>query len=400
MKKIIWGLNINIILLGFTSFLADVSTEMMLPVIPMFITSLGGTGIAVGLIGGLSDSVASILKVFSGYWSDKSGKRKVFVSSGYLASAVSKIFFPLATSWYHILILKPIERIGKGLRVAPRDAMVAEWSEQGNRGKAFGLHKTMDTLGATLGSFLALIFFWSYNFSYKKIFVLAAVFGFLALIPLLVVKEKEKNPQSTTLIIGLKKLPTSLRWFIIISSIFALGDFSYMFFILKAQESFKDIFSPKTAIAIPILLYILFNLSHSLTALPFGVWSDKIGRKNILFFGYFLFGLTCFGFIFANSIPAFVILFLLYGIAYSMIVGIQRAYVADISPPDIKGISLGTFHTAISIVTLPGSLIAGFFWQYISPASTFLYGAIMGILSAILFLIFSQVSPKKKTLTV
>jgi MFS family permease len=371
---------------------------MMLPLMPMFITALGGTGIAVGLIGGLSDSVASILKVISGYWSDKVGKRKAFVFSGYLASAVSKIFFPLATNWYHILILNPIERVGKGLRVAPRDAMVADWATPEVRGKAFGLHKSMDTLGATLGSFIALILFWSYNFSYKSIFVIAAFFAFLALLPIFLVKEKEKKPEPITFMVSLKKLPSPLRWFILISALFALGNFSYMFFILKAQKSFINIFSPKTATALPILLYILFNLSHSLTALPFGVWSDKLGRKKIIFSGYFLFGLTCLGFVFAQSILAFILLFLLYGISFSMIVGIQRAYVADLSPKELKGISLGTFHTAISIVTLPGSLFAGFFWEYINPSSTFLYGAIISFCSALLFFVFCQVHKSKEVL--
>jgi MFS family permease len=172
------------LLLGLTSFLTDTSSEMIMPILPFFISALGGTGLVVGLIGGLEESVSSILKVIAGYWSDKTGKRKMFVSSGYLASAVSKIFLAFSTIWQHVLILKPIERVGKGLRTAPRDAIIADYTEKDVRGKAFGLHRTLDTGGAILGSTLALILFWFMELEFNAIIFVGALMAFSALIPL------------------------------------------------------------------------------------------------------------------------------------------------------------------------------------------------------------------------
>jgi len=376
------GISANILLLGIVSFLNDLSSEMIMPILPMFITALGGTGLIVGLIGGLRDSISSILKVLSGYWSDKTGKRKIFVSSGYLTSAFFKLFLAFSTIWQHILVFAGLERVGKGLRTAPRDAILANSMPQ-QRGRGFGIHRAMDTSGAIAGSIIVFFLFWSLGFDFKSIILFAAVLAFLSLIPLSFVKEKKREPQNITLKIGLKNLPGPLKLFIMISSIFALANFSYMFFILRAQEFFTGKFS----IGVPILLYILFNIFYAFFAVPFGNLSVKIGRKKVIVFGYLLFSLTSLGFAFFKSLIAFIVLFASYGMTYAMVDGNQRAYVSDLSSGELRATALGTFHTTTGLTALPASLIAGFLWQ-INSSITFIYGAVVSIISVILFIVF------------
>ena len=374
----------NIFLLGIVSFLNDVSSEMIMPILPMFILALGGNGLIVGLIGGLRDSISSILKVFAGYWSDKSGKRKIFVFLGYLTSALFKLLLGFSKIWHHILIFASLERIGKGLRTAPRDAIIAE-SLPKERGTGFGIHRAMDTLGAILGSIAVFFLFWFFGLDFRSIILMASILAFLSLIPLHFVKERKRKPQKINLKIGLKNLPKSLKLFILISGIFAMANFSYMFFILKAQEVFQG----KLAVGIPILLYILFNIFYAGFAVPFGKLSDKIGRRRVIAFGYLLFSLTCLGFAFFNSLIAFIILFALYGMVYAVIDGNQRAYVSDLSPEELRATALGTFHTVLGLIALPASTVAGFLWQ-ISPKMPFLCGSIIGLISAILLVFFGD----------
>jgi len=383
-NKSLKRISATVLLLGIVSFLNDLSSEMIMPILPMFITALGGTGLVIGLIGGLRDSISSILKVFCGYWSDKTGKRKVFVFSGYLTSALFKLALAFSKIWQHILIFSGLERVGKGLRTAPRDAIISD-SMPKERGKGFGIHRALDTSGAILGSLVVFILFWFLGFNFKSVILIAAVFSLFSLIPLYFVKEKKKEPQDISLKIGLKNLPKSLKLFILVSSIFALANFSYMFFILRAQEFFTG----KLAIGVPILLYILFNIFYAVFAIPFGALSDKIGRKKVIIFGYLLFSLTCLGFAFFNSLAAFIVLFALYGIVYAIVDGNQRAFVSDLSTEKLRATALGTFHTATGLVALPASLIAGFLWQ-ITPTITFIYGSILSMASVLLFLIFKN----------
>lgn len=385
-NRFLQGISINVILLGIVSFLTDISSEMIHPVLPFFITALGGSGIIIGLIGGLGDSITSILTVFSGYLSDKTGKRKFFIFSGYGISSVAKLLLAFSTHWGHVLILKPLERVGKGLRTAPRDAIIAE-SEKGVRGKAFGIHRAMDSSGAIIGSIMAFIFLWFLTMRFETIFLLAGFIGLLALIPLFYVIERRREPKRLTLKIGLGALPQEFRVFLLIVTVFALGNFTYMFFILKAQESFPD---PRMAIALPVLLYVWFNVVYTIFSIPSGILSDRIGRKNVLIMGYGIFGFTCLGFAFFESFSALIILFGLYGLFFALVDGTQRAFASDLITEDLRGTALGTFHTAIGLVTLPASVIAGFIWQYITPEVTFIYGAGMGFIATLLF-IFSKI---------
>ncbi|RLI37226.1 MFS transporter [Candidatus Bathyarchaeota archaeon] len=386
-QTLVKGLGINIILLGIVSFINDASSDMIWPILPMFIKSIGGTGVAVGLIGGLGESVSSILKVFSGYWSDRFGRRKPLVASGYLLSSVSKLFFPFINSWIHLLILRPIERVGKGIRTAPRDAIIAGSVSEDVRGKGFGIHRALDTSGAILGSILAFIFIWFFNLDLRAILLIAAVLGFVALTPLIFVRDVTVVERRVSLKMGLGRLGRRFQLVMLVLTIFALGNFTYMFFVLRAQEVFQGFLPKRMAEAIPILLYVLFNISYALLSIPIGMLSDKVGRGRILSVGYVLFGVVCLGFIISNSVYSFILLFIMYGLFKASVDAVQRAYISDLAPEGLRGTALGTFHASIGLATLPASAIAGMLWDKVSPEATFLYGAALGLLASLSLII-------------
>jgi MFS family permease len=377
------GVSANVLLLSVVSFLNDLSSEMIMPILPMFLASLGGTGEVIGLVGGFRDSISNILKVFCGYWSDKTGKRKIFVYSGYFISTIFKVLLAISKMWQSAVVFSALERVGKGLRTAARDAIIAE-SMTTERGKGFGIHRSLETVGAVLGAVVALALFWFLKLGFKQIILIAGIIGFASLAPLRLVSEGKAQRQNITLKLGLTGLPASLKSFIVISSVFALGNFSYMFFVMKAQ----GLFPGRLSVAAPILLYVLFNIVYSALAVPAGSISDRIGREKVIIFGYLCFSVTAFGFAFFNSLPAFVVLFALYGIVYAAIDGNQRAYVADLAREHLKATALGTFHTVTGLVALPGGLLAGYLWQRVAPSATFLYGGALGLLSVVLFVAF------------
>ncbi len=383
----------NVILLGLVSFLNDLSSEMILPILPRFITLLGGSSLAIGPIGGLMESISSILKVFCGYLSDKTGKRKIFVFSGYFTSSIFKLMLAFSKVWQHVLVFISFERVGKGLRTAPRDAIIADSVVEMERGKGFGIHRSLDTLGAIFGSLLTVILLWL-SFKLNLIILIAAIASFLSLIPLNFVKEVKSKKQDVSLNIGLKMLPKHLKLFILVSAVFALANFSYMFFILKAQETFLNKMGMFGEI-IPVLLYVLFNVFYAAFAIPFGMLSDKIGREKVIVLGYALFSITTLGFAFFDSMFAFVILFALYGIVFAIIDGNQRAFVSDLATKELRATALGTYHTTVGLLTLPSSLIAGFLWQ-ISPTATFIFGSIVSLVSVVLFAIFIRYFKRSK----
>ena len=381
-KKQEGGIERNVILLGGTSLLTDLSSEMMHPLLPMFISALGGGGVAIGLIGGLGDGVANILKLFAGFWADSRGKRRPFIFSGYLLSSICKLLLSFSAIWQHILILRPMERVGKGLRTAPRDAIIAESSVKW-RGRSFGLHRAMDTAGAVGGSFLAFLLFYLAGWGFKSIFLLAGSVGFLALIPLFWVKERKRRPRDLSLRISLKGTSAPLRWFIFAATLFSLSNFSYMFFLLKVREVLSDL---RLSIALPILFYVWFNVIHSVLSFPLGAVSDRVGRLPVVISGYGLFGIICLGFIWFRSPGSFILLFALYGFIFAATEGQERALVSDMSLGEVRATVLGAFHTSVGLGALPASLIAGFLWQYFQPEFTFVYGAAMAGVSALLLL--------------
>ena len=380
-KNLLKGISRNILLLGLVSFLNDMSSEIVMPILPLFIVYLGGSEVVIGLISGTMESISSLLKVICGHLSDRIGKRKIFVGFGYSISAVFKFLLSFSMVWQHILIFSGLERVGKGLRTAPRDAIISD-SMPEKKGKGFGIHRALDTLGAVIGASLAFILLWYVSLDYRTILLIAAGISFLSLIPLLWVKERKKEKTKKHLNNTLKNLSKPLKMFIFIAALFSLANISYMFFIRRAQL----LFTGHSALTTPVLLYVIFNIFYALFAIPFGTLSDKIGRKKVLATGYLLFSLVCFGFSFSNTFPLFILLFALYGLVYAIVDGNQRAFVSDLSSTDIRATSLGAFHTIIGLTALPAGLIAGFLWQTFSYSATFVYAGAISLLSTAIFI--------------
>ncbi|HEY9148768.1 MAG TPA: MFS transporter [Gammaproteobacteria bacterium] len=368
----------NVLLLGIVSFINDTSSKLIIPLLPLFIGQQGGTGLAIGLVAGVSDSIASIAKLLSGYFSDRLQRRKPFVICGYLLSAVAKLLLAFSASWPQTLLLRVGERLGKGLRSAPRDALLAAATQQGNRGRGFGIHRAMDSGGALLGTLLVLLLYWFGGWDFQAIFLFAGVLGFISLLPLLKVAE-DKVPKPRRTPPGVRALPRPLKRFLLVAFTYALGNFSYMFFILRAESAFEA----RLAVALPLLLYALYQLSYTLFAIPAGRLSDRIGRRRVLLLGYALFSLLCLGFLFGTSLPALLLLFLLYGINFALVNATERAFIADLVSDAERGTALGVFHMTISLAALPAGLLAGLLWDA-SPLYTFITGALLSALALLL----------------
>ena len=380
--KIIEGITRNIFILGLVSLFTDLSSQMVFPLIPLFLTSVLGCGAyAVGIVEGAAETTASLLKVVSGYWSDKIRKRKPFVLFGYSMSSITKPLFAVANIWTFVLFLRVIERIGKGLRTAPRDALVAESCDETVLGKAYGFQRAMDGIGSTLGALLAFLLL--PILGYRNIFLFALIPGIVSVLIIFFIKEKNAPPRQkrkeVSVKLSLGELPVNLKVFIVVSSIFALGHFGYAFLLLRAKNI-------GLADNMAILLYVLFYIVYSICTVPLGMLSDRIGRKPILIGGYLIFGITSFGLVFTSSLYSILLLFVLYGIFYAMIDGTQRAFVVDLAPQHLKGTALGVFHTAIGLVALPGGYVAGLLWDKVCPEATFVYGLILTATSAVLLI--------------
>ena len=376
----------NILFLGLVSFFADISAEMVYPIIPLYLTStFGATPALVGLIEGIAESLASLLKVFSGYISDRSQKKKRLAFFGYTTGLIYKIALILATSWVGILVARVIDRIGKGIRTSPRDVMVSESAPANQLGQAFGLHKALDMAGSAIGILLAyFIIQGNLNTStYKTLFLVSMIPALIGLGLFAFIREQKNHPIKTREPFWKRvgELDNNLKLYLLVAFIFTLGNSSNTFLLLRAKSvGFTD--------SSVILLYFLYNLSASLLAFPFGKRSDKVGRRRILILGYLVFAFVYLGFGFAYNQIMIVSCFLLYGLYTAMITGVERAYIAEISPSDLKGTMLGLHSTLVGIALLPASLIAGVLWDLFGAVFPFIFGSSLALLAAILLVFF------------
>lgn len=378
------GITLNVFLLGFVSLFTDMSSQMVFPLLPLFLTtSLGASATIVGLVEGAAESTASLLKVFSGYWSDRIQRRKPFILGGYSLSAIIKPIFALAPGWGAVVALRVTERIGKGLRNAPRDAIVAESCDECSRGKAYGVQRSMDGLGSVIGALMAFMLFPIFGF--RNVFMIAGIPAFIAIVFILFVREKRTNIEPPVekgikgFQVSFSRLPGNLKFFIIIATVFTLGNVGYAFLLLRAIDLGLEQ-------GMAIMLYAFFYVIYTILVIPSGVISDRIGRRPVLVMGYTLFGLLCIGLMMASTLFQIAFLFAIYGVFYALTDGVQKAFIVDLAPSELKATSLGAFHTAVGIAALPAGLIAGGLWDIVSPQATFLFGSVMSFIAVALFI--------------
>lgn len=381
MKRIESG----VVVLGWVSFLTDIASEMIMPILPLFLANVLGAGmVSIGLIEGVADSMASLLKVGSGWFSDKIGKRKPLVVTGYSLSNFIKPTLALATSWGQVLGVRLIDRVGKGIRTSPRDVLISEYSKQKTRGVSFGFHRMMDTAGAVVGTSLAFILLSWMPGSYQTIFALSAIPGVMAvLVVTLLTKEREVGIAVEKIArMGIKAriFDRNFRYFLFLITIFALANISYAFFILRANGL------GIAARLIPIL-YLIYNVVYATLAVPMGSLSDRLGRGEVLLVGFILTGLLLFGFAFATNPYHIWLLFALYGVSKAIVETVPRALVSDMVPTEVRGTALGAYHTCVGVTALPSGVLFGFLWQRYSPEAAFCFGAVVVLVASVMLLL-------------
>ena len=384
----------NIWALTATSFLTDISSEMILNLVPLFLANVLGVGTAViGLIDGLAETTASLLKLYSGALSDKLGQRKWLAVLGYGLSTLSKPFLYFANAWGWVLGVRFADRMGKGIRTAPRDALMAGSIDEKQRGLAFGIHRAGDTAGAFIGLAIAALIIWltqsgaaQLTRATFQIVVLASFIPALLGVIVLAIFTREVSAKAgaKTPIFSLEGLDQRFRAFLLAAILFTLGNSSDAFIILRGQERGLSVFQV-------LLMLMTFNLVYTLLAGPLGALSDKIGRRKLIIAGWLTYGLVYLGFAFSQTGAHVWILFGLYGIYYAMTEGAAKAFVADLVPPERRGTAYGLYNAAIALTAFPASLIAGILWQGLGswhgfgPSAPFLFGAMLSLAAVGLF---------------
>jgi MFS family permease len=383
----------NIWAVGFTSFFMDVSSEMVLNILSLFLANvLGVKTDIIGLIEGLAEATASILKLFSGWLSDKMGGRKWLAVLGYAFSAVSKPFFYFADSWWVVAGVRWADRVGKGVRTAPRDALVADSVTTETRGLAFGFHRALDTAGAMVGILVAALIVWlsqknSLDLSrptFQTIVLISLLPAILAVLALAIgSKDVAVQGQRLAPKFSLRGMGRPFTIFLVIVSIFTLGNSSDAFLVLRAQNLGISV------IGILIML-AMFNLIYSLISTPAGSLSDRVGRRRLIIAGWLVYAIIYLGLALSVASWQIWILYVIYGLYYGMAFGTANALVADLVPEHLRGTAYGTYNAIIGVLAFPASFIAGMLWQGIGnwqgfgPSAPFLFGGSLALIAALL----------------
>lgn len=391
----------NVWAVSLTSFFMDISSEMVINILPLFMFNvLGIRTNLIGIIEGIAEATASILKVFSGWLSDKLKGRKWIAVAGYAISAVSKPFFYIANSWGMVAGIRWADRVGKGVRTAPRDALVADSIQPEQRGMAFGFHRAADTGGAVIGLLIAALAVWLAQSTsielgentFRTVVLISLVPAVLAVLSLAIgSRDIRKRQDASAPKITFKGLGKPFLIFLLIVGLFDLGNSSDAFLVLRAQERGLSV------LGILVMLGV-FNLVYALVSTPAGALSDRIGRRKLIIGGWVVYGLIYLGFALAGRPWHIWVLYIVYGLYYGLAFGTAKAMVADLVAPELRGTAYGTYNAVLGIIDFPASLIAGLLWQGagswegFGPSAPFLFGSILAFLAAILMFFWQ---PKK-----
>jgi len=360
------------------SFLNDLGSDIIYPIWPLFVTTvLKANMIVLGFLDGLGEALVSLSQATSGYLSDRIKKRKIFIWTGYLCGAFSRLGYSISTVWLHLIPFRILDRTGK-IRSAPRDALVADVSTEENRGKNFGFLRAMDNLGAFFGILICIFLFGLLG--YRLLFALAALPSIAsAFLIFFLIKERKTEKIKIYQGISLKDLDNNFRFFLLLSSLYSLGAFSYSFLLIYAKEfGFKTTFVP--------VLYLIFTATASLFSYPFGKLSDKIGRKYVLMLSYFLWAAVCLILILRPDHMMIILVFILYGAHRGALEPVQRTFVCELSPQEFRASCLGGFQMIIGLCTLPASFIAGILWTSLGMFAPFYFSLVLTAMAGIMLI--------------
>jgi MFS family permease len=376
------GLSKNIFLLALASLFADISTEMLYPVLPVFLThTLKASGSIVGLIDGFAQATQNIVQGFSGALSDKLQKRKPIALLGYFLAAIAKPLMGLATIWQGVFAARLLDRLGAGTRSAPRDALIASSVSEANRGRAFGLEGVGDNAGAFLGPLLAVLLLYSLHVGIRSIFLLAIIPGLLAFVMVLLVKERAAAVAAKSKIdISLRRFPSAYWNYLLVTALFGLGNSSTAFLILRTQEI-------GASLERTILIYAGFNLVAALVSYPAGSLSDHWGRRNLLLLSFAVSLVAYLGFAITQNMILIAGLFALYGLYQGIFRAVGKAFAADFVPDQLRASGIGWYSTTVGLLQLVASLVAGMLWDRVGHAAVFYYGAVFALIGSIALLV-------------
>ena len=375
--------------LGWTSLFTDAATEMIYPLLPIYLSQVLGAGAAsLGVIEGVAEGINSLLKVVSGWWSDRHGRRRPLVIAGYSLSGAARPLIAVAGSWIHVLIIRALDRTGKGIRGAPRDALLAQFADRSSRGRIFGFHRAMDHTGAIVGPLVATIFLFFLPGQYRLLFALTAIPGAIAVAMLFLVREPDvsKDDRSPATSTSRRSASTAPRlpkrlWAVLgVILVFSLGNSADAFLLLRLTDALGAV------TYVPLLWGALHVVKASLSTWGGGL-SDRIGRKRVIIVGWGVYAVVYVGFATASSAVGFVLWFLLYGIYFALAEGAEKALVADLTPAGRQGMAFGYYNAALGVGTLTASIVFGFLYERFSPATAFTTGAVLAAVAAALLVI-------------
>lgn len=410
----VWRLPRNVVAISVVSLLNDASSEIIYPMLPAFLAlALGASPKAIGVVEGVAESVSSLLKLFSGYLSDRTGRRKGLVVFGYGLASVMRPLLALTTTWYQVLAVRFTDRVGKGLRSSPRDAMIADAAPPAERGLAFGFHRAMDHGGAVIGPLIGLGLLWLVAADprtpgaadYSTIFLFASVPALLAMLVLIFAVrethaaskqevgkraevEASATPTSAKMRLTLRGFDSNFKWFLVLVALFTLSNSTDAFLIRRAQMAGVSTGQGT------LLLWSALHLSKVVSSVVGGDLSDRLGRKTLIVSGWLLYAAVYLGFAYVSSTTGAWALFLVYGVYFGLAEGAEKALVADLVRPEQRGTAYGLYNLAFGITVLPASLLMGALWDTWNPETAFFVSAAIGSTAALLLALF--VKPGKK----